>query len=83
MLTQISKLLVSSVDRMTKARRLRLRGPKTRLEKFLTWKKGPMTTERLAILLIVCLCYVNAQMLLAIYSEENDMAAIDNGPRIG
>ena len=68
---------------MTKARRLRLRGPKTRLEKFLTWKKGPMTTERLAILLIFLLCYINAQMLLAIYAENSDAEVINSGPHIG
>ena len=69
---------------MTKARRLRLRGPKSRLERFLTWKKGPLTTERLAIFLIIVLCYINAQMILAIYNENNYIEQEENNlPHIG
>ena len=68
---------------MTKARRLRLRGPKTRLERFLTWKKGPLTTERLAIFLIIVLCYINAQMILAIYNENTYIEQEENLPHIG
>ena len=68
---------------MTKARRLRLYGPKSRLERFLTWKKGPLTTERIAIFLIIALCYINAQMILAIYNENNYIEQEENLPHIG
>jgi len=68
---------------MSKARRLRLRGPKSRLERFLTWKKGPLSTECLAIFLIVVLVYVNVQMILAMYAENSFVEEEENRLHIG
>lgn len=61
------------------ARRIRLYGPPSRLEKFLTWKNGPVSTECLAYSLIIVLVYINVQMILAIYAEK---ANIENTPNL-